>query len=192
MAGGHGRATSCSHGHQDYKRFARSAQSRRYNRTVPVANNVTRMLDARGISYEVFELPQEKLGAAQAAALMGAAPALVFKTIVVLAEKPQKPLLVLVSGTSEVDLKKVAKGIGAKKVHLPTEREAEQLTGLLAGGISPLALLNRGFRVLIDGSARQHAAIHVSGGERGVNIKLGVADLAAITRAQFADVSRPA
>ena len=163
-----------------------------YNRPVPIANNVTRMLDARGMHYEVFELPPEKLGALEAAALMQVPPEKVLKTIVVLAEPSRKPLLILLPGTRSVDLKKVAAALGEKKVRLPTEREAEALTGLQAGGISPLALLNRGFRILIDLGAQDHGQVHVSGGQRGVNIRLGVEDLALLTRARFADVSTPA
>jgi len=167
-------------------------QSGDYNQSMTIANNVTRMLDAQGVHYEVFALPPEKLSALEAAALMQADPELVFKTVVVLAESPRKPLLVLVSGLSVVDLKKVASALGEKKVRLPTEREAEALTGLQAGGISPLALLNKGFRTLIDLAAREHADIHVSGGERGLNIKLSVEDLARLTGARFAELSRPA
>jgi Cys-tRNA(Pro)/Cys-tRNA(Cys) deacylase len=149
------------------------------------------MLDARGVRYEVFALPPSKLGAIQAAAAMQVDPGLVFKTIVVLAEPPNKPVLVLVPGGALVDLKKVAIALGEKKARLPTEREAEALTGLQSGGISPLALLNKGFRTLMDVAAREHAEIHVSGGERGINIKLPVEDLARLTGARFADVSRP-
>jgi Cys-tRNA(Pro)/Cys-tRNA(Cys) deacylase len=87
-----------------------------------------------------------------------------------------------------VDLKLLAAAIGEKKVHLPTEREAEQLTGLQAGGISPLALLNKGFQVVIDSSAEEHAEIHVSGGQRGLNIRLGVKDLIKLTNARVAPI----
>jgi Cys-tRNA(Pro)/Cys-tRNA(Cys) deacylase len=149
------------------------------------------MLDAHGVRYEVFELPREKLGAVEAAAMMHVAPEKVFKTIVVLADPPRKPLLVLVPGSRTVDLKKVAKAVGAKKMRLPTERDAETLTGLQAGGISPLALLNKGFCVLLDLSAQNHSELHVSGGQRGVNLKLRVHDLALVTSAQYVDVSNP-
>lgn len=154
-------------------------------------NNVTRLLDQRHIQYQAFEVPAEKLGARETASLLGIDPALVYKTIVVTRDKPKKPLLVVVPGDSVVDLKLVAAAVGEKKVYLPTEREAEAMTGLQAGGISPLALLNKGFRVLIDDSARQHGSIHVSGGQRGLNIKLSVADLEKLTSAQIAGVSRP-
>ena len=52
-----------------------------------------------------------------------------------------------------MDLKAVAKMVNEKKVSMPTEKEAESMTGLEAGGISPLALINIGFQVLIDQQA---------------------------------------
>src|SRR5512146_1861701 len=155
-----------------------------------IVNNVTRLLDQRHILYEAFEVPAEKLGARETAALLGIDPALVYKTIVVTRDKPRKPLLVVVPGDSVVDLKLVAAAMGEKKVYLPTEREAEALTGLQAGGISPLALLNRGFQVIIDSAAQDYPEIHVSGGQRGLNIRLPVADLVKLTNARLASISR--
>ena len=155
---------------------------------MPVVNNVTRFLDARKISYKAYETPPEKLGALEVAHLLGVEPDSVFKTIVITRERPKKPLLVVVPGPRNVDLKLLAAALGEKKVHLLTEREAEQLTGLQAGGISPLALINKGFQVVIDTSAKHFAEIHISGGQRGLNIKLRVDDLAKLTNARFASV----
>lgn len=154
-------------------------------------NNVTRFLDSKKVSYTAFELPPEKLGALETARLLNISPDVVFKTIVVTREKPAKPLLVVIPGHHQVDLKALAALLREKKVHLPTQREAEQLTGLQAGGISPLALINHGFQVIIDSAAQQYTHIHVSGGQRGLNIRLPVSDLASLTRARFASVSAP-
>ena len=148
------------------------------------------MLDSRKISYTAFELPAEKLGATETAHLLHVEPASVFKTIVITRDKPKKPLLVVVPGPSSVDLKLLAAALGEKKVYLPTEREAEQLTGLQAGGISPLALLNKGFQVVLDLSAEEFESIHISGGQRGLNIKLPVADLIKLSNARLAAVSK--
>jgi len=79
--------------------------------------------------------------------------------------------------------------VGEKKVNLPAEREAEALTGLQAGGISPLALLNRGFQVIIDEIAQVFDEIHISGGQRGLNIRMSPVDLAELTNAKFAGIS---
>ena len=77
-----------------------------------------------------------------------------------------------------------------KKVYLTTQKEAESLTKLQAGGISPLALINRGFQVVIDSSAQGHAEIHVSGGQRGLNIRIPVNDFVQLTNACLADIRR--
>ncbi len=157
---------------------------------MPITTNVTRMLDSRKVRYTAYELPAEKLGATETARLLDVEPASVFKTIVVTREKPKKPLLVVVPGPAAVDLKLVAAALGEKKVHLPTEREAEELTSLQAGGISPLALINKGFQVVVDISAENYESIHISGGQRGLNIKLPVSDLVKLTNARLAHVSR--
>jgi Cys-tRNA(Pro)/Cys-tRNA(Cys) deacylase len=157
---------------------------------MPTVNNVTRLLDSRKIPYTAFELPAEKLGALETARLLNIEPATVFKTIVVTREKPKKPLLVVIPGPNQVDLKALAALLGEKKVYLPTEREAEVLTGLQAGGISPLALLNKGFQVLLDSSARDLYQIHVSGGQRGLNIRLPVEAFLRLTNARIAAVSQ--
>jgi Cys-tRNA(Pro)/Cys-tRNA(Cys) deacylase len=152
-------------------------------------NNVTRFLEARKVPFTAFELPEEKLGAAEAARILGVPPAQVYKTIVITREGKAKPLLAVVPGDREVDLKLLARAVGEKKLHLPTQREAEALTGLQAGGISPLALVNRGFQVLIDASAQTYPEIYVSGGLRGLNIRLAAADLARLVNAKFAEIS---
>jgi Cys-tRNA(Pro)/Cys-tRNA(Cys) deacylase len=151
-----------------------------------ITNNVTRLLDARKIPYTAFELPAEKIGAVEAAHLMGAPPEQVYKTIVVKREGKGKAILAVVPGPQEVDLKALAKAVGEKKVLLPSEREAEALTGLQAGGISALALINRGFQVVLDESADQFEEIYVSGGQRGLDIRIGVADFVRLVNARKA------
>ena len=153
-------------------------------------NNITRLLDSRRISYTVFETPAEKLGALEAAQFLNVSPDVVFKTIVVTRDKGKKPILALIPGSRTVDLKLLAAFLGEKKVHLPTEREAEQITGLQAGGISPLALINKGFQVVIDALAQTYPEIHVSGGQRGLNIKLPVVDLIKLTNARVSSISQ--
>ena len=157
-----------------------------------IQNNVTRMLRAKDIPFLAHELPAEKLSAQEVAEFLNISLAIVFKTIVVTRSKPGKPILALVPGTNQVDLKAVARILKEKKVHLPTEREAEKLTGLQAGGISPLALIHRPFQVIIDQSAQTHPKIYISGGQRGLNISLAAAALVQLTRGRYGAISRPA
>lgn len=156
-----------------------------------ITNNVTRFLDSRKIPYTAFELPVEKIGAVETAQLLGVSPSLIYKTIVIQREKTGKPLLAVIPGDHEVNLKSLAAFVGEKKLKLPTQREAEQLTGLQAGGISPLALLNKGFQVIVSSEALQHDQIHISGGQRGLNIRLPVNSLLDLTRGRTAAISDP-
>ncbi|MCX6068433.1 MAG: aminoacyl-tRNA deacylase [Chloroflexi bacterium] len=164
---------------------------------MPPVNNITRFLYAKKIKYTAFETPAEKLGALETARILNIPPERVFKTIVVIRPKAGsggssgKPVLAVIPGTRQVDLKLTASALGEKKVSLPTEKEAEGLTGLQAGGISPLALINKCFQVLIDASAQQFDEIHISGGQRGLNVCLPVKDLVELTRARLAPISVP-
>jgi Cys-tRNA(Pro)/Cys-tRNA(Cys) deacylase len=151
-------------------------------------NNVTRLLDSRKIAYTAFALPEEKLGALETARLLGAPAEQVFKTIVLIRDGKGKPILAVAPGSGEVDLKALAKAVGEKKVLLPSEREAEALTGLQAGGISPLALINRGFQVVLDESANDFDEIYISGGQRGLNIRLPVDELVKMVKARMAKI----
>lgn len=156
-----------------------------------IVNNVTRLLDAQNIPYTSFQLPAEKRGALETARLLQVEPSLVYKTIVISREKSVKkrPMLVVIPGPNQVNLKALAKYLDVKKVYLSTEKEAENWTGLQAGGISPLALLNKGFQVILDASARECPQIYVSGGQRGLNILLPVDTFVKVTKAKIANVS---
>ena len=152
-------------------------------------NNVTRFLDSRKAPYTVFELPRKKLGGEETAHLLNALPEVVFKSIVILRKGSGKPILAVVPGNMEVNLKKLAASVGEKKVSPATQREAEKITRLQAGGISPLALINRGFEIVIHRSVQELEEVHVSGGELGVNIRLSSSALVDLTRAKVADIS---
>jgi len=149
-----------------------------------------RLLDSRKIPYVAteYDASREFHSATEAAQLIGAPVESVYKTLVVLREPPKsgKPLLVLIASPREVDLKALAKSLGdaKRKLRMATPREAEALTGLQVGGISALALLNRGFEIVLDESARSLDQIHISAGERGVDLRLAAKDLIAVTNAK--------
>ena len=154
-------------------------------------NNVTRMLESRKVTFTALDVPVQKLSALEVAELLNVLPETVFKTIVAKREKGGKPILALVPATGEVDNKALAAALNEKKVHVTSQAEAEALTGLRAGGISPLALVNKGFQVLIDSSAEALEAMLISGGQWGLQIRLAPRDLAKLTNARFASIASP-
>ena len=158
---------------------------------MPVKNNVTRLLDSRKIAYTTAEYDGSQFHAADEVAHLISVPVdQLYKTIVVLREdKTRKPLLVMVAAQREIDLKILAASLGEKKLRVAKHDEAEALTGLQVGGISALALLSKPFEVCLDRPALELEHIHISGGQRGLDVQIGVKDLMALTKAKFVEAT---
>ncbi len=158
---------------------------------MPIKNNVTRLLESRKIEYTPSEYDASTFHSAdEVAALIGVPAAHVYKTIVVLREeKNRKPLLVMVAGDREIDPRKFAASLGEKKLKVAKHDEAEALTGLQVGGISALALLSKPFDVCIDRPMLDLTHVHISGGQRGLDIKIGVQDLIKLTKAKTVEAT---
>jgi len=149
-----------------------------------------RALEGKRIPYDVLSYPDDMRDAEEIAVHLNVEPEMVFKTLVVMPpESGKKPLLVMVPANHQLDMKKLADVVGAKKLKMATHREAEQLTGLQVGGISAVALLGKPFVIFIDHSAGKPDRIIISAGKRGLQIKLAVKDLIKLTSARIADVS---
>ncbi len=153
--------------------------------------NAMRVLDRKKVSYKPVYFSPEIHSADGVAETIGVPASHVYKTLAVIRPRG-KPLLVMVAGDRRLNLKKVAKAAGSKSVRMATYQEAERLTGLKVGGISALALLDKGFDVFIDRRALEMEKVFVSAGKRGINLQLSVADLVRVTKAVPADVSIPA
>ncbi len=151
-----------------------------------------KVLDGRKIKYEVVAYPGNMRDAEEIARELGAPPEQVFKTLVVPPPEGHgrnaKPILAVIPANKQLNLKKLAKLLSVKKVKMASHKEAEALTGLQVGGISPLALLNKGFRVYLDTAVREQTSIYVSAGQRGLQIKLGAMDLVKVTGAKWGEI----
>jgi Cys-tRNA(Pro)/Cys-tRNA(Cys) deacylase len=147
-----------------------------------------RLLDARKVAYKVFTFSTDIHSAVGVAEVLGLAPKAVYKTLVVQRGRG-KPLLVMVAGDAQLDLSALAASVGEKKLRMASHRDAEALTGLQVGGISALALLNKGFEICIDRAAQLIEQVTVSAGKRGINMRLAVDDLVRITGARWVDAT---
>jgi Cys-tRNA(Pro)/Cys-tRNA(Cys) deacylase len=148
-----------------------------------------RLLEAKGIPYTatVYDTGAEFHSADEAAAILGVPLDAMYKTLVVLRDGARaRPIIVMIASDAQLDLKTLAQALGEKKLRMATQREAEQLTGMQVGGISVLGLKRpAAFDIFIDERAGSLEMIHISAGERGIEIALRTADLVVVAGAKY-------
>jgi Cys-tRNA(Pro)/Cys-tRNA(Cys) deacylase len=155
--------------------------------------NSMRILEQHKVPYEVLTYPDTIHDAEEVAEILGVPYFTVYKTLVVQAENPTqpKPYLVLVASENRLDLKKMAVAAGVKKVKMAAHKDAEAMTGLKVGGISALALMQKGWQVYLDQPATQLQHIVISAGQRGTQLRVPVVPLVNLLRVRIAEVSVP-
>ncbi|MFH7587857.1 Cys-tRNA(Pro) deacylase [Oceanimonas smirnovii] len=128
---------------------------------------------------------QDDFGA-HAAEQLGVPLERVFKTL--LTEGEQGAVVALVPSSGKVNLKRLAKAAGVKKLEMMPPQKAERLTGFKVGGISPFAQKKRLVTVL-DASAQEHDTVLVSGGKRGLSVGISAAEIARLLNAACAPIA---
>ena len=144
-----------------------------------------RVLEGHQIPYEpLYYEVVDHLSATEVAAAVGLPPEQTFKTLVALPVTPgARPVLALIPADAQLDLKKLAAAAGEKKMQMAPQREAERLTGLEKGGISPLALLDKGWPVFVDETVILFDRIEISAGRKGVGVLVPVEPLLELLKA---------
>ena len=148
----------------------------------------TKLLKANKVDFSIHEYEHDanvKSFGLEAAEKLNLRVEEVFKTLLVTDEKNY--FVAILPVHHQLNLKKVAQAVGAKKLKMSDPKDAERLTGYLVGGISPIGQKKR-LKTVIDQSAQQLEKLYVSGGKRGLDIGLKPQDLAKVLSATFADV----
>ena len=147
-----------------------------------------RILDTAGIPYRSssYEVDESDLGGVHVAQQLGRPPEQVFKTLVLAGERIDH-LVCCIPSSSELDLKKVARVAGDKRVEMIPMKQLLPLTGYVRGGCSPLGMKKQ-FPTFIDETAVLFDEIIVSAGERGEQIIVNGEELAQVIGAELADL----
>ncbi len=147
-----------------------------------------RLLDKAGIAYQAVSYGYEEsdLSAINVAEAVGVPVRMLFKTLVLRGE-PGGIFVCMVSGDSEVDLKKAAAASGNKRAAMVAVRELLPLTGYVRGGCSPVGM-KKPYPIYIDTACKELEHIFISAGRRGMQLKIKTSDLIGFTGALPAEL----
>ena len=150
--------------------------------------NAMRMLDSAGIEYSVqeYEYDENDLDGHHVAEFLNIPYEEVFKTIV--AKGDDGYVVFCLSVDDELDLKKAARLAKSKRVELIHVKELLPLTGYIRGGCSPIGMTKK-FPTYIDEMIELVDMVSVSGGQRGMQIRLKASDLVNYTEAVVGDIT---
>ncbi|MFY9151996.1 MAG: Cys-tRNA(Pro) deacylase [Prolixibacteraceae bacterium] len=151
--------------------------------------NAARILDTRGIHYELaeYEVNENDLSAVTLAKKIGQDVEQIFKTLVLRGDKTGV-FVCVIPGSTEVDLKKAAKISGNKNCAMVQQKELLGLTGYIRGGCSPLGM-KKPYPIFLHETCILFDLIFISAGQRGLQLKLNPEDLIRITGAVVCDVA---
>ena len=82
---------------------------------------------------------------------------------------------------------KAAAAVGEKSLEMLPVKDLLAVTGYIRGGCTALGMKKQ-FPTVVEQSLREKPFIYVSGGRRGLQLKLAPGDLAKVANAQWGDV----
>ncbi|EGO9939366.1 MULTISPECIES: Cys-tRNA(Pro) deacylase [Enterococcus] len=155
-----------------------------------VKTNAIRMVEQKKIPYteHEYEWDENHLSASSVAEQLPESQSRIFKTLVAVGNVTG-PLVAVIPGEAELNLKKLAKVSGNKKVEMLHLKDLEATTGYIRGGCSPIGM-KKLFPTYLDQIAESYEQIIVSAGRRGLQMELAPQDICALTSGQFADIKQ--
>ena len=150
--------------------------------------NAIRILDSLGIEYEVLEYPisdetNEDI-ALYTSRVLGIPSEQVYKTIIMENSDKEHFVFCLPAGFS-ISLKRARELTGSSSIDLMKTDKLLALTGYIRGGVSPIGMKRR-FVTFVEELALLEDYVYISGGVRGLSLRLRPADLPQACSATFA------
>ena len=152
------------------------------------AINTAKNAKVHYVVHEYTHEPSEESYGLEASNKLGVVQERVFKTLVV-STGVNEFVVGIVPVSSMLNMKLIAKAVGAKKATMSLAADVERTTGYVLGGVSPLGQKKK-LKTVIDSSALEYPTIFVSAGRRGLEIELEPKDLLSLTNAEFAEICK--
>lgn len=146
---------------------------------------VKEFLEAQGIKTTILAFEETTRTSELAARAIGCDVAQIAKSLVFITDT-KDAVLVIASGKSRVDTKKLADKLGALDVKIADAKTVKESTGFPIGGVPPVAH-NKPLRTFIDARLMSYPVVYAAGTPNAI---LGISseDLKKVAGAEVADV----
>ena len=155
--------------------------------------DVVAALDARGVDYEVMECDPDFADTAAFCEKYGISPDESANTILVVGKsEPRRYVACVVLATTRLDVNgMVRQRLGVKKASFASADETRDLTGMLIGGVTPIALPD-GIPIWVDAAVMKPLSIVLGGGDRSTKLRMTPSALASLPGVEVVeDLAKP-
>ena len=157
-------------------------------------SSVTAALEARGAEYEVMQCDPDFADTAAFCEKYGISPDESANTIVVVGKSdPRRYVACVVLATTRLDVNgAVRQRLGVKKASFASADETKDLSGMLIGGVTPVALPDE-IPIWVDAAVMKPPSIILGGGDRSTKLRMTPQTLASLPNVEVVDdLAKPA
>lgn len=150
--------------------------------------SVRSFLRERNFPVEIVTSHDTIFTVEDASKAVGAPPEHILKSLVLLAD--ERPVLALMSGVNKVDVKKVRRAVGAKKVRMASPEYVVQWSGFRIGGVPPVGYPEK-VPALLDDDLFLYPIVWSAAGTDHTFFPISPDNLARLTEGTKTDIKKP-
>lgn len=128
------------------------------------------------ITAEIVHLEEDTKTVADAAAVLGVAPAQIIKSVLFLAGG--EPVIAIAGGTARIAWKRLADYLGVSRRRLKTAKEDQvlEITGYVVGSVPPFGHRQQ-IRTIVDTAVYKQTTVYGGGGDINALLRIDVSEL---------------
>ena len=147
---------------------------------------VREFLEAQGIKAKILAFEETTRTSELAAKAIGCKVAQIAKSLVFITNE-KAAVLVIASGKSRVDTRKLAEKLGTSEAKIADAKTVKEATGFSIGGVPPVAH-NKPLTTFIDARLMSFPVVYAAAGTPNAVFGIAPEDLKNVTSAEVADV----
>lgn len=153
------------------------------------STDLQHFLDKQGVTAEIIHLATDTPTVAAAAEAINGAPEQIVKTILFLADK--RPLLVIASGLTRIDYKRLADylGLSRRRIKSAHPEQVLEILGFPVGAVPPFGHKTP-IKTLVEADVLAQTEVYGGGGEINALMRFSCDELLRVTEAEVVPLAK--